>query len=531
MHYYLSFVPLLLLAIVSGFGLTDVKSPAPQEKRPNIIFILSDDHAYQAVSAYDHPIGRAAPTPHIDRIGRSGVRFDRAYCGNALCGPSRATILTGKHSHVNGFKQNGNRFDATQWQWHKDLHAAGYRTAVIGKWHLGVEPEGFDYSDVLPGQGSYYNPEFRRNGAETYRMEGYTTDIITDKSLAWLQAARTEHPDRPFALLLWHKSPHRNWQPAPRHHNLYDSTYFPVPDNYFDNYRGRPAAAAQAMEVANPAHVYEGHDLKMTVAVSNDTLRNDPWPEQFSRFTSEQLREWNEHYRAKNDHFNRLEPYLEEAQVDLWKYQRYLQEYCASVASVDDGVGRVLDYLEESGLDENTIVIYTSDQGFFLGEHGWLDKRFMYEESMRIPLLMQYGSAIPAGRVSNALVQNIDFAATLLDFAGLPIPAAVQGKSFRAAATGTGPDEQYEALYYHYYEFPGFHDVRRHYGVKTDRYKLMHFYGDIDAWELYDLKTDPLEMRNLYGGEGYAAVTDDLKKQLDGLMKKYAVPPKEEWMK
>jgi len=516
----------LLMAFQSQQDLDNQTEP-PQ--KPNIIFILSDDHAYQAVSAYQHPVGRIAPTPNIDRIAQNGVRFDRAFCANALCGPSRASILTGQHNHLNGFRRNGNRFDATQWQWHKALDNVGYTTAVIGKWHLGVDPDGFDYYDVLNGQGHYYNPVFRSNdGRGEYQLEGYTTDIITEKGMEWLKQNHTDNPDQPFALLLWHKAPHRNWQPAPRHHNIYDSTYFPVPHNYFDEYRGRPAASMQMMEVYNPNHVYEGHDLKMTKP-GTDELRFDPWKEHFGRFTEAQRKEWNDNYRGKNDYFNKIEPHITQEQIALWKYQRYLQEYMGSIASVDEGVGEVLDWLESTGLDKNTIVVYSSDQGFFLGEHGWLDKRFMYEESLRIPLLMQYGDQLPAGSVEQAMVQNIDFAPTLLEFAGVDIPEEVQGRSFASAAKDESDNEHYASIYYHFYEFPGIHTARRHYGVRNDRYKLIHFYHDLDYWELYDLEADPLEMNNIYGDPEYKQVQKDMHEELKKLENQYAVPPREEW--
>ena len=519
-----AFRSLLLLLLLGGTAVSRSLLAQSAPERPNIIFILSDDHAYQAVSAYGHPVGRVAPTPNIDRIARNGVRFDRAFCANAICGPSRASILTGKHSHVNGFRENSGKFDAGQWQWHKELATAGYTTAVIGKWHLGVDPEGFDYYDILNGQGHYYNPDFRSNdGRGRYREEGYCTDIITEKAMTWLREQQQGSPDQPFALMLWHKAPHRNWQPAPRHQNRYDSTYFPVPLTYFDEYRSRPAAALQMMEIYNPNHVYEGHDLKMTVPGTNQ-LRYDRWKGHFGRMTEEQRETWDRNYHDKNEAFNLVEPNLSAEQVALWKYQRYMQDYAATISSLDEGIGEVLDYLEETGLDSNTIVVYTSDQGFFLGEHGWLDKRFMYEESLRIPLLMQYGNHLPAGSTESAMVQNIDFAPTLLDMVGLDVPSDVQGRSFADAVRTPGNDHHYDQVYYHFYEFPGIHTARRHYGVRDDRYKLIHFYHDLDYWELFDLEADPLEINNVYDDPAYSEVRSRMHAELDQLEQRYAVP-------
>jgi arylsulfatase A-like enzyme len=467
-------------------------APGPRTARPNIVFIMSDDHAMQAISAYGHPVSRVAPTPNIDRIAANGVRFDNSFVTNSLCGPSRAAMLTGKFGHLNGFRQNGDIFDASQPTWPRALGEAGYQTALIGKWHLSGDPKGLnlDHWKVLDDQGEYYNPDFITAEGKV-RVEGYTTDLITRYSLDWLKTKRD--PDKPFLLMVHHKAPHRNWMPALRHVQTYQGKPFPVPGNYFDQYAGRAAAARQEMNIYRD--MYEGHDLKMTKSVGSAELRYNRWPDAFDRMTPEQRSRWDELHQASNDAMNAAG--LDGREMALWKYQRYLEEYSGTVAAVDEGVGEILDYLAESGLSDNTIVVYTSDQGFYLGEHGWFDKRFIYEESLRTPLLIQLPGRMAAGEARQAMVQNIDLAPTMLDYAGLPIPAEIQGRSLRAVAEGRPVSDWRNSIFYHYYEFPGFHAVRAHYGVRSDRYKLVHFYGsDIDAWEFYDLATDPGEMNN-----------------------------------
>jgi len=519
------FVKITIMVILGFGGLTSCVKKKPDgslDQRPNIVFIMSDDHAWQAISAYGHPIGNIAPTPHIDRIAEKGILFTRNFCANSICGPSRASILTGKHSHINGFTHNGKRFDGSQQTFPKLLQQAGYETAMIGKWHLSGKPEGFDYWNILQDQGSYYNPEFITND-DTTLCTGYATDLITDFSLTWLKGR--EEDERPFCLMIQHKAPHRNWMPAPRHLHLYDSVEFPVPETYFDEYAGRQAAAEQEMNIYRD--MYEGHDLKMSVALGSDSLRYNRWPGEFTRMTPEQEQLWEEAYRTKNDKFHTA-GYSEKG-IALWKFQRYMQDYMACVASVDESVGEILDYLKESGLEGNTLVIYTSDQGFYLGEHGWFDKRFMYEESFRMPLMMMYPGLIPGGKVSAALSQNIDFASTILDYAQVSQPADLQGISLRPVIEGEIPGDWRKELYYHYYEYPAFHMVKRHYGIRTDRYKLIHFYNDIDVWELYDLHTDPHEMKNLINDPSYDPVEIQLRKKLKELMELYQEPPIEEW--
>lgn len=506
-----TFVAVLLMTItVCAFGQTE-------QKKPNIIFIMSDDHAEQAISAYGHPISKIAPTPHIDRIAKGGALFTNNYCSNSLCGPSRAAILTGKHSHKNGFMKNENKaFDGTQQTLPKILKANGYQTAVIGKWHLLSKPTGFDHWTILNDQGDYYNPYFITS-KDTTRYSGYVTDLITDFTKQWLE---DRDESKPFFLMMHHKAPHRNWVPAERHYRLYEHVKFPVPDNYWDDYQGRIAASKQEMNVYRD--MYEGHDLKMVTGIGSDSLLYDPWHQAFmGTMTQQERNHFFEAYRERNDDFYRTS--RSEKEIAEWKYQRYLQDYMATVKSVDESVGEILDYLKANGLEENTIVIYTTDQGFYLGEHGWFDKRFMYEESFAMPLMMSYPGHIEPGTKVTELTQNIDFAPTFLDMCGIDIPTDMQGLSFKPLVEEREkPTKWRESLYYHYYEFPGIHSVRAHYGVKMERYKLIYFYKD-DQWELYDLKKDPSEMHNIYAKPGTDKITRKLKNELARLQDEYDV--------
>lgn len=488
-----------------------------EPQRPNILFIMSDDHAEQAISAYGHPISQKAPTPNIDRIADEGALFLNNYCSNSICGPSRATILTGKHSHKNGFMRNGNKgFDGSQQTLPKILQQNGYETAVIGKWHLISEPTGFDHWEILNDQGDYYNPYFITE-QDTAQHMGYVTDLITDMTKDWLD---NRDEDKPFFLMMHHKAPHRNWVPAERHYKLYEHTSFPVPENYFDDYEGRYAASQQEMNVYKD--MYEGHDLKMVSGIDSDTLLYDPWPHAFlETMTPTEQKLFFEAYRDRNNDF--YTTVRTEKEKAIWKFQRYMQDYLATVKSVDESVGEILDYLKNNGLDKNTIVIYTSDQGFYLGEHGWFDKRFMYEESFGMPLLMSYPEHIKSGTTVEGLTQNIDFAPTLLDMCRIEIPDDIQGVSFkRLVEDGKRPEGWRKSLYYHYYEFPGFHSVRAHYGVKMERYKLMYFPKE-EIWELYDIQKDPHEMHNIYGQTGTEKVTHELEQELLMLQNKYEV--------
>jgi len=515
----------VLLVLISIFVFGSLGFASAND-RPNILFIFTDDHAAHAMSCYGSTINT---TPHLDRIARDGMLFTNCFCTNGICGPSRAVIQTGKHSHLNGFLRNGNRFDNTQQTFPKLLQQVGYQTAVVGKWHLATEPRGFDYSEVLVGQGPYYNPPMLLNGSpDRVKHVGYTTDIITDLALRWLQEDRDA--DRPFMLMYQHKAPHRNWQPGPDHLTMYDGIEIPEPSNLFDDWSGRGTAAqTQDMSIAK---TMTANDLKLTPPRG---------------LTPEQAAKWNAAYGPKNAAFEAAE--LSGQDLVRWKYQRYIKDYLRCVASVDDNVGRVLDYLEESGLADNTIVIYTSDQGFYLGDHGWFDKRFMYEESYRMPLAVKWPGVTTPDSVNHNLVSNLDFAQTMLEMAGAEVPDDMQGISLVPLLKATdssndlavppltiGYDQDRtdltqsgfrDALYYHYYEFEAdrrtAHMVRRHCGVRTDRYKLIHFYN-LGEWELYDLSRDAREMRSVYSDPRYADARDQLQRRLKELQAHYQVP-------
>ena len=514
----ISFISLILLGSCTSKEKEQINEIV---KVPNIIFIMADDHAMQAISAYGHPISKLAPTPNIDRLADEGAIFHHNYCTNSICGPSRAVILTGKHSHINGFRMNGDKFDGSQQTLPKLLQKAGYKTAIVGKWHLHGYPEGFDYWNIIQDQGNYYNPDFIHNG-DTTRIEGYATDIITNMGINWLK--KNANGEKPFYLMIHHKAPHRNWMPALRHLNLYDSVKFPLPDSYFSTHEKQQAAKEQLQTIYKD--MYEGHDLKMTLKKGNPELAHNPWKTDFERMTLSQRAEWDVAYEPKNDAFH--DANLSGIALDEWKGQRYLQDYLATIAAVDEGVGQVLDYLEENNLAENTIVVYTSDQGFYLGEQGFFDKRFMYEESFGMPLLIKYPKGIKKGTQIEALTQNLDFAETFLDYAQIEIPNDMQGKTLRPLLENKIADADFrDAIYYHYYDFPAFHMVKKQYGVRTNRYKLIHFYDDIDIWELYDLKTDPKEATNQIDNPEYKNIHENLLVTLDSLQKVYQVTNKE----
>lgn len=510
---------LYLLIVLFFVSCASFKKDRKQTK-PNILFIITDDHAMQAIGAYGHPVSKLAPTPNIDRLAAEGTLFLENYCANSISGPSRATILTGKHSHANGLMRNDNtKFNGNQPTVANILQSNGYETAIIGKWHLNTRPVGFDYYKILNDQGEYNNPDFISKDTVEQVM-GYVTDIITDMTKEWL-----DHRDesKPFFMMMQHKAPHRNWIPAEKYYRLFENVEFPVPDNYFDNYVGREPAKTQEMNLF--LHAYEGHDLKMVDGVGSDKLLYDRWPQVFfGRMTEEERNNFLSAYRERNDDY-----YLtarSDKEKAIWKFQRYMQDYLACVRSIDDSVGEMYAYLKEKGLLENTIIVYTSDQGFFLGEHGWFDKRWMYEESFRMPLIVRDPFATKKGHQVDAMTQNIDFAPTLLDMAGVAAPAEMQGTSLLPLIDDDlGSDSWRQSLYYHYYEYPGFHSVKAHNGVKKGHYKLMHFYK-YDIWEMYDLKADPLEMNNVYGQAEYESIQLELHGELEKLIQQYQVPQK-----
>jgi arylsulfatase A-like enzyme len=493
---------------------------SPDRGPPNILFIFSDDHACQAISAYGSRINR---TPNIDRIAREGAIFENSYCTNAICAPSRAVVLTGKFSHINGKIDNrADPFDTSQPTFNKALKEAGYQTAMIGKWHLLNDPEGFDYWKVLPGQGHYYNPDFQTPDG-TERIEGYVTDIITDLSLDWLESGRD--PNLPFLLMCQHKAPHRNWMPGPAHLRSYEGEDVPEPDTLFDDYQDR-ATPASNQEMSIAEHFFPAYDLKITPPSPDNEADINNWAAAFERLTPQQKELWNSVYGPRNAAL--AHDGLQGAELVRYYYQRYIKDYLRCIASVDDSVGRVLNYLDESGLAENTLVIYSSDQGFFLGEHGWYDKRWMYEESLRMPFLARWPARIPPGLRVPQMIQNIDYAPTFLDAAGLPIPGEVQGASLVSLMKGQDPESWRSSIYYHYYEFPAVHMVAKHYGVRTERYKLIHYY-ETGEWECFDLQTDPREVNNIYDDPEYERVVAELKTELIRLRAYYrdetGVPP------
>jgi len=506
-----------------GLGATALSLPrlsaadSAKPKRPNILFIMSDDHAFQAIGAYGSRINK---TPNIDRIANEGALFLHNTCCNSICAPSRATILTGKHSHANGKKTNLDTFDASQPTFPKMFQSAGYQTAVIGKWHLKSDPIGFDHWDILPGQGLYYNPDFI-SAEGRRRIEGYCTDVVTDLAIRWLE--QRQPSSKPFLLLCQHKAPHRPWMPGPDHLSLYDDVDIPEPDTLFDDYSGRSSAIRQN-EMSIKDHFYPAYDLKLYPPDPDNERDHRHWRNtSYHRMTPAQKARWDAAYEAKNKAFR--EAKLEGKDLIRWKYQRYIKDYLRCIASVDDNVGRLLDYLDESGLARDTLIVYTSDQGFFLGEHGMYDKRWMYEESLAMPLVVRWPAMVPAGTRISVLTQNIDFAPTFLEAAGLPVPGDMQGRSLLPLMKGQTPEDWRKSIYYHYYEI-GEHNVPRHEGVRTERYKLIHFY-DADEWELYDLEKDPQEMNSVYDEPGYAAVVREMKAELERLKKQYGVPERQ----
>ncbi len=521
----LGLLPIILMAVAILSMATSCKQSRTKQTdavRPNIIFIMSDDHAYQAISAYmDHLI----ETPNIDRIASEGMLFSNACVTNSICAPSRAVIFTGKHSHLNGKIDNRVPFDTTQVTFPQLLQQGGYQTAIFGKLHFGNNPKGFDQFKILPGQGSYYNPDFVTKDEGKIRVEGYTTDIITDFMLDWLKEER--EPGQPFFLAFWHKAPHREWLPPERHYKEYMQKTFPEPETLFDDYEGRGSAAKEA-EMNLLTHMNWAGDSKIYPEVMDELgiPETSNWDKRafegtVGRMTPEQRAAWDAVYGPMNEDFKKRYPSMTEKEKMQWRYQRYMQDYLGSIAAVDDNVGRLLDYLDENGLAENTLVVYTSDQGFYLGEHGWFDKRFIYEESFKTPLLARWPGVIDPGSASDQMVQNLDFAQTILDAAGVLVPADMQGESLLPLFRGEEENWDRDAVYYHYYEYPAVHMVKRHYGIVTREYKLAHFYYDVDEWELYDRHKDPQEMLNVYDDPAYADIIKDLKAKLADLRVKY----------
>lgn len=505
-----------LTALVLAGAVAAVTAPAQQAlsgARPNILFVFSDDHASHAISAYGSRINE---TPNIDRLATSGVLFRNNFCGNAICGPSRATILTGQHSHGNGFMRNGNTFDGAQTTFPKLLQQAGYQTALIGKWHLESEPTGFDHWLVLPGQGEYYNPDFlSARGRE--RHEGHVTDLTTQFAIEWLGRRDT---DKPFLLMCQHKAPHRNWQPAPQELGLYRDADVPEPATLFDDWAGRAAPLrAQAMTIAQ--HLTLHYDMMLPPA-PGETLRglDQAWTAQRRRMNEAQQSAWDDAFGAEDAAFQREEP--QGQQRVRWLFQRYVKNYLRCVAGVDRSVGALLDWLDaHPDVKANTLVIYSSDQGFYLGDHGWYDKRWMYEESLRMPLLMSWPGRLDGGREIAELTQNIDFAPTFLDLAGVPMPAGLHGRSLLPLLEKREVPWR-DAIYYHYYESLAEHSVPAMYGVRTATHKLVRYYEpQWDCQELFDLRADPDELHDVAGDPANAEVLKLLTDRLAALREQY----------
>jgi arylsulfatase A-like enzyme len=495
--------------LVVAAACAPARSPAampeaePERVRPNILFVFTDDHAPHAIGAYGGHLAGVAPTENIDRLAREGILFRNAFVTNSICVPSRATILTGTHSHINGAITNAIPFDGSQPTFPKLLREVGYQTALIGKWHLQTEPTGFDHWEILTGfggQGSYYNPTFA-TATDSSQVTGYATDIVTDKALEWLRTGRD--PDRPFLLMYQHKAPHIPWEPGPDQLGLFDGVTIPESPTLFDDYADRNSAAATTYMTLE-RHLGPG------------LLKLEP-PRTLNE---EQLARWNAAYEPRNEAFRAASP--EGRELLRWKYQRYVKDYLRTVAGVDANLGRVLAWLDETGLAETTIVVYASDQGFYLGDHGWYDKRWMYEESLRMPLIVRWPGAVAPGSEDRHLVQNLDLAQTFLEMAGVAAPDRMQGRSLVPLLRGQDPGAWRDAIYYHYYEH-GAHGVPRQHGVRTERYKLVH-YPTTEERELFDLQEDPHELHSVYDDPAYADIVAEMEARLDELQERYEVP-------
>lgn len=490
-----------LLLIAAPF----LVAPLCAAERPNILFIFCDDLTNQALSCLGDS-RKLLDTPNIDRLAAQGMMFTRCLVPNSICGPSRATVLTGKYSHMNGYYSNvaGHPFDGAQQTFPKLLQKAGYQTALIGKWHLESDPTGFNHWEILPGQGIYYNPPMIRDG-EKVKHKGYATDLITDLSLEWL---RKRDKSKPFLLMTQHKAPHREWAPALRHLGWDNDRVYPEPETLFDSYDGNRGLAWRDQEMMLEKN-FTDSDAKLVAPPS---------------LTLDQRKQWDAYYEPRNAKFRAAK--LSGKKLVRWRYQRYMHDYLGTIKAVDENVGRLLDFLDDEGLAKNTVVVFSSDQGFFLGEHGWFDKRWILEESLRTPLIVRAPGLTTPASVSNRIVSVVDFAQTFLALAGVRQPADMQGHSLVPLLRGETPADWRTSFYYHYYEFPQWHKVRPHYGVVTDRYKLVHYYKpDLDEWELYDLKVNPAETRNFIDDPAYAKTVAELKVELTRLRTELKLPP------
>ena len=490
------------------------------DQKPNIVFIFSDDHAPHAIGAYNGWLKSVNPTPRIDELAKQGMLFEKSFCTNSICGPSRAVIMTGKHSHKNGFMNNGNTFNWNQQTFPKILRKAGYTTALYGKSHLKGNPKGFDDWKVLPGQGDYYNPDLITPKGRV-RIDGHCTDVVTDLAVEWLKTGRDK--TKPFMLMVQHKAPHRNWMPALRHLPLYDDIKIPEPTTLFDKWEDNaPPARHQELEIDR--HMDINYDLFLDLTAdyegtpSQKRQDRSAW-RNMKKMTKDQLSSWRAFYGPRDKAFH--EANLSSKELDPWKFQRYAKNYLRCVRGVDDSVGKIQDTLKNLKLDDNTVVIYSSDQGFYIGDHGWYDKRWMYEESLMMPLIVKWPGVTKPDSRSVQMVQNLDYAQTFLQMAGAEIPSNMQGRSLVPILKNGKADDWRKSIYYHYYEYPSVHMIPRHYGIRTERYKLIHFYQFGNEWEMYDLKEDPDELTNIYGKADKKSLQKDLKEQLVAIRKFY----------
>ncbi|MFK5971699.1 MAG: sulfatase [Flavobacteriaceae bacterium] len=499
----LTFCLMLFASCSMGKSKTPETKKTVSAKRPNIIYIMADDLTTQAISAYGGIYKDIAPTPNIDKIAKQGMLFQDVLVTNAICGPSRAAILTGNYSNLNGYykNENGGKFNASQWTFPQEFQKQGYKTSLFGKWHLGTEPVGFDtfkFHNSAGQQGHYWNPVFNENGTDV-QAEGYSTNLSTDFALSWLKDAKNS--EEPFLMILQYKAPHRPWQPDTKYEQLWEDIEMPYPATFNDDYKGREKTAG---DTEMTMEYFHRRDMKLKMPEGLKGAEKIKW----------------ELYGTKPGEVVKPEN-MTDKEGRKWRYQTYIKDYLACVKSVDDNVGRVLNYLKENNLEENTIIILTSDQGFYLGDHGFFDKRFIYEESLRMPFIVKYPNKVKAGSVSEAIISNIDFAPTLLELAGITTTQKMQGTSFAPILEGKDPKDWQDSMYYHYYEFPFWHHVQPHYGIRTQKYTLAHFYYNIDVWELYDLEKDPGQMNNIYGHPNYAHVIVKLKSKLKNLMIKF----------
>ena len=491
---------LLTFLVIITSCISEKRTPL---KKPNIIYIMADDLTTQAISAYGGIYKDIAPTPNIDKVAKEGMLFQDVLVTNSICGPSRAAILTGNYSNLNGYYKNesGGKFDDSKWTFPQEFQKSGYKTALFGKWHLGTEPVGFDtfkYHNASGQQGNYWNPLYNDNG-KNVKEKGYATNLSTDFALNWLDAK--EMSNEPFLMVLQYKAPHRPWHPDTKYEKLWDDIEMPYPSTFNDTYKGREKTAG---------------DTEMTMEYFS---RRDMKLERPKNLKRKERIQW-DFYGAKAGEI--VQPKgMSDEEGKKWRYQNYIKDYLACVKSVDDNIGRVLTYLKENNLEDNTIIIVTSDQGFYLGDHGFFDKRFIYEESLRMPFMVKYPERIKAGSVNEDIITNIDFAPTLLELAGITTTQKMQGTSFVPVLEGNTPKDWQDAMYYHYYEFPFWHHVQPHYGIRTQKYTLAHFYYNIDVWELYDLEKDPNQMNNIYNDPNYASTITELKVKLKNLMIKY----------